>query len=103
MDIAATVLLSLAALFAGAWLATVVAIFTKALRPGALLQHGNMQLPWPKRLWLAVFALPLIMVMAAGIVANTVVFVAGLGWHRLRRKPWPPEPLPRSNHEDGAA
>jgi hypothetical protein len=95
-------LLSLAAVFVGAWLASVVAIFIKALRPGALLQRDNMELPWPKRLVLAVCALPLILVLAAGIVVNTVVFVVGLGWHRLRRKPLPAEPIARSDGEDGA-
>jgi hypothetical protein len=103
MDIAAAAFFSLAAVFVGAWLISVVAIFIKALRPGALLQRGNMQLPWSKRLVLAVCALPLILVLAAGIVVNTVVFVAGLSWHRLRRRSLPAEPSPRSNREDGAA
>lgn len=103
MNIAATALYSLAALFVGAWLVSVVAIFIKALRPGALLQRGNMQLPWQRRLVLAVCALPLILVLAAGIVVNTAVFVASFGWHRLRRKPLPADPLQRGNREDGAS
>src|SRR5215471_1550918 len=103
MNIAAAVLLLLAAVFVAAWLASVVAIFIKSLRPGALLQRGNMQLPWQKRLVLAVCALPLILVLAAGIVVNTIVFAAHLGWYRLRRKPLPADPFRRSNREDGAA
>jgi len=103
MDIAVAVFYSLAAVFLGAWLVSVVAIFIKALRPGALFQRGNLQLPWSKRLVLAVCGLPLILVLAAGIVVNTVVFVVGLGWHRLRRKPLPADPSARSNREDGAA
>jgi hydrogenase/urease accessory protein HupE len=102
MDIAATVLLSLAVVFVGAWLLAVVAIFVKALRPGALLQRGNIELPRAKRLILALCALPLILVLAAATVVNTVVFVGALCWHRLRRKPLPTEPSSR-NRGDRAA
>ena len=103
MQIATTALYSLAAVLAIAWLLAVVVIFVKALRPGALLQRGNMQLPKTRRLALAVCALPLILLLAVGLVLNAVVYVGSLGWHRLRRKPLPEDPLRPSEGKDGAA
>ena len=103
MNMAAKALVWLGVIFVGVWLLSVVAIFIKALRPGALFQRGDRELPWSKRFILAVCALPLIFVLAAGVLVNTVVFVAGLCWQRLRHKPVPAEPSPPSKREDRAA
>ena len=89
MSIVAKTLMSAAAVFVGAWLACVAAVFIKALRRGALLQGGNVNLGWPQRLVLAVSALPLIFVIATATLVNCLTFLVGFGWSHLRRRRWP--------------
>jgi hypothetical protein len=103
MTAAGTVVLLLAALLIGAWLATAVAIFVKALRRGALLQRGNLQMPFARRLLLAVCSLPLILLLALGTIFNAIVFGAALGWYRLRGKALPDYPAQRTRRDDSAA
>jgi hypothetical protein len=83
-----TIVLSAPAIaLVGAWVAAAAAVFVKALRPGALLQRGDMHASVWKRLMLALCALPLILVMSAGIVLNTIVFAFAVCWYRRRGKP----------------
>jgi len=103
VQILATVLLSLVVVLAGAWLVSAAVVFVRALRRGSLLQRGDMHAPVWKRLVLAFCALPLILLMSAGIVLNTIVFVCAVCWYRLRGKPLPTALSPRDNRHDHAA
>ena len=102
MDTVATVALALTLVLVGAWLAAIVAVFVKALRPGALLQRGNMQVPLGKRYVLAFCALPLILLLAAGILLNTVAYACTLFWYRVRGKPLPPAPSSGTRNDRAA-
>ena len=102
MNAASTVVLLVAALLIGAWLVTAVAIFRKALRPGALLQRGDLHVPYARRLLLAVCALPLILLLAVVALFNAIVFALALGWYRMRGKPLPEYQDHRSHRDDSA-
>lgn len=89
------VLLTVLGLLIGAWLTAALVIFAKALREpgGALLNIGENSAPQWRRIAKGLKRAPLVLLLAAGLVVNAVVFVVGACWYCVRGKPMPPAPV----------